>query len=76
MAGNQQGSGPNRGGSGNVADDPQRASKAGKKGGEHGHGQQPTGNQPASRQQGSGESGGYNDGRFKKPDIVEKGATG
>jgi general stress protein YciG len=76
MAGNQQGAGSNRGGGGNVADNPQRASEAGKKGGEHSHGHQASGNQPATRQQGSGESGGYNDGRIKSPDIVEKGATG
>ena len=46
---NEQQSGSQRGGSGNFANDPERASEAGKKGGEHSH--------SGSQQQGSSESG-------------------
>lgn len=73
MAGNQQGSGPNRGGSGNFADDPQRASEAGRKGGEHSHGKQASGHQPASNQQGNGSSGGFADNHSKASEAGKKG---
>jgi hypothetical protein len=44
-----------RGGSGNFANDPQRASEAGKKGGEHNHGKQQQQHQSgSSKQQGGG----------------------
>jgi general stress protein YciG len=73
MASNQQGAGSNRGGSGNVASDPQRASEAGKKGGEHSHGNQASGHQPASTQQGNGSSGGFSENRGKAADAGRKG---
>ena len=73
MAGNQQGSGPNRGGGGNVADNPQQTSEAGRKGGEHSHGKQASGHQPASTQQGNGTSGGYSENRGKTSDADRKG---
>ncbi len=41
-----------RGGSGNFANDPQRASEAGKKGGEHSHGGQQSQTGGSSKQQG------------------------
>jgi general stress protein YciG len=73
MASNQQGSGANRGGSGNFADDPQRASEAGKKGGEH---SQASGHQPASTQQGSGKpSGNFADDRAKASEAGKKGGS-
>ena len=75
MASNQQGSGSNRGGSGNFADDPQRASKAGKKGGERSHGNQASGHQPASTQQGSGKSGNFADDRAKASEAGKKGGA-
>ncbi|MDB5360221.1 MAG: hypothetical protein JWO51_1518 [Rhodospirillales bacterium] len=75
MAGNQQGSGSHRGGSGNFADDPQRASEAGKKGGERSHGGQASGHQPASTQQGSGKSGNFADDRAKASEAGKKGGS-
>lgn len=73
MAGNQQGAGSNRGGSGNFANDPQRASEAGKKGGEHSHGNQATGHQPVPTQQGNGNSGGFSENRGNAADAGRKG---
>jgi general stress protein YciG len=72
MANHQQGSG-NRGGSGNFADDRQRASEAGRKGGEHSHGDpgQASGHQPKSTQQGSG--GTLSHERAKASDPAKKG---
>jgi hypothetical protein len=75
MASNQQDSGSNRGGSGNFADDPQRASEAGRKGGEQSHGNQPSGHQPASTQQGSGKSGNFADDRAKASEAGKKGGS-
>jgi general stress protein YciG len=75
MASNQQGSGSSRGGSGNFADDPQRASQAGKKGAERSHGSQASGHQPASTQQGSGKSGNVADDRAKSSDAGKKGGS-
>jgi len=57
MASNQQGSGSQRGGSGNFAQDRERASEAGRKGGERGHGQA-SGHQPASSQPGASQQRG------------------
>jgi uncharacterized protein len=77
MATNQQGSGANRGGSGNFADDPKRAAEAGKKGGEHSRGGpgQASGHQPASTQQGSGKSGNFADDRAKASEAGKKGGS-
>jgi general stress protein YciG len=72
MASNQQGSGTHRGGS---ADDPQRASEAGKKGGERSPGGQASGHQPASTQQGSGKSGNLADDRAKASEAGKKGGS-
>jgi len=69
MANNQQGAG-NRGGSGKVADERQRAPGAGRKDGEHGHGQA-SGHQPKTTQQGSG--GTFSDQRAKTSDLAKKG---
>ncbi|WP_414637897.1 general stress protein [Aliidongia sp.] len=71
-----KGSGTNRGGSGKFADDPQRASEAGRKGGEHSHGghSQASSHQPSSPQQGSGKpSGNVADDREKASEAGKKG---
>ena len=74
MASNQQGSGSHRGGSGNFADDPKRASEAGKKGGEHSRdSSQASGHQPSSTQQGSGKHSG--DDRAKASETDKKGGS-
>ena len=58
MANEKQTGGSERGGSGNFANDPQRASEAGKKGGEHSHGggsqQQQGENNPGGSRSGAG----------------------
>ena len=69
MANEKQTGGAERGGSGNFANDPQRASEAGKKGGEHSHGggpQQQGGSQSESGGSRSG-SGNFANDRDKRP---------
>jgi general stress protein YciG len=63
---NEKQTGTQRGGSGNFANDPERASEAGKKGGEHSHsGSQQSGSHQGGSQQGGsqGESGGSRGGQ-------------
>jgi len=55
---NEKQTGNERGGSGNFANDPQRARESGKKGGEHSHGgSQQSGSHQGGRQQGESKSG-------------------
>jgi hypothetical protein len=60
-----------RGGSGNFANDPQRASEAGKKGGEHSHGQQNQGG--GSQGQQGGNPGNFANDREKASEAGRKG---
>ena len=76
MANEKQAGGAERGGSGNFANDPQRASEAGKKGGEHSHGggsQQQGGSQSGSGGSRSG-SGNFANDRDKASEAGKKGA--
>jgi general stress protein YciG len=55
---NEKQTGSERGGSGNFANDPQRASESGKKGGEHSHsGSQHSGSHQSGQQQGGEQHG-------------------
>jgi hypothetical protein len=60
-----------RGGSGNFANDPQHASEAGKKGGEHSHGQQNQGG--GSQGQQGGNPGNFANDREKASEAGRKG---
>jgi len=78
MANNQQGG--HRGGSGNFAEDREKASEAGRKGGEHSHGgSQASGHQPHSSQAGSGSqrggSGNSAENRDKASEAGKKGGS-
>jgi general stress protein YciG len=75
MANEKQTGGAERGGSGNFANDPQRASEAGKKGGEHSHGggsQQQSGSQSEPGGSRSG-SGNFANDRDKASEAGKKG---
>ena len=64
----------NRGGSGNVADDRERAAEAGRKGGEHSHGQgQKSSGQPASDRDNRGSN--FRDNPEKASEAGRKGGT-
>ncbi len=75
MANEKQTGGNERGGSGNFANDPQRASEAGKKGAEHSHGggaQQDQGSQSESGGSRGG-SGNFANDREKASEAGKKG---
>jgi len=64
----------NRGGSGNFADDRERAAEAGRKGGEHSHGQgQMSSGQPASDRDNRGSN--FRDNPEKASEAGRKGGT-
>ena len=62
-----------RGGSGNFANDPQRASEVGKKGGEHSHGSQQHQGGGSQGQQGGSNPGNFANDREKASEAGRKG---
>lgn len=65
-----------RGGSGNFAEDRERASEAGRKGGEHSHGGQQSQSGTDNRQQGGGQRGGSGNFAQDRERAAEAGRKG
>jgi general stress protein YciG len=71
---NENQGGSQRGGSGNFANDPERASEAGKKGGEHSHGGESP--QRGSQKEGGGSRGGSGNFSTDRDKASEAGKKG